>query len=146
MEQQSLWRFKFSHYNFFFEIFIYIGITTSHTLKLDHVYIGRRAQMSNSKSFKHELVIENFCAAKCMLLINQIPCNQWLDSRIKIDWNSKLVGLLHHPFWLQLVSALSDHYFELFSLLCLAKDHLWGVITRNAHMIHIVYWIRFKIV
>ena len=35
-----------------------------------------------------------------------------LDSRvfhIKINWNYNFVGLLHHPFWLQLVWALSDH-------------------------------------
>ena len=44
------------------------------------------------------------------------------------------VGLLHHPFWLQLVYALFGHYFSTFLSTRLAQDHLWGFSTRNAHM------------
>ena len=36
--------------------------------------------------------------------------------------------------------------FSTFKLLCLAKDHRLGFITRNAHMAHIVNLIRFKMV
>ena len=57
---------------------------------------------------------------------------------IKIDWNCNFVGLLHHPFRLQLVSKLLDKHFQLLNPLFLAKDHWWGFITRNAHMVHIV--------
>ena len=64
----------------------------------------------------------------------------------KIDWNCNFVGLLHHPFWLQLVLALSGQHFLLLKPLYLAKDHWWGFITRNAHMVHIVNYIRFKMV
>ena len=63
---------------------------------------------------------------------------------ISIDWNCNFVGLLHHPFWLHLVLALLGQYFLLLEPLCLAKDHWWGLITRNAHMVHIVNKIRFK--
>ena len=36
--------------------------------------------------------------------------------------------------------------FQLFKLHCLAKDHWRGFSTRNAHMVHIVNYIRFKMV
>ena len=42
----------------------------------------------------------------------------WRESKFsvfKIDWNCNFVGLLHHPFWLQLVLALFGHYFSTFS-------------------------------
>ena len=51
-------------------------------------------------------------------------------------------------FWL-LASACFGTFglsFSTFKLLCLAKDHWWGFITRNAHMVHIVNVIRFKMV
>ena len=35
-------------------------------------------------------------------------------SVFKIDWNCNFVGLLHHPFWLQLVLALFGHYLSIF--------------------------------
>ena len=35
------------------------------------------------------------------------------------------MGLWHHPFWLQLVWVFVGFTFELFRLLCLAKDHWW---------------------
>ena len=60
---------------------------------------------------------------------------------IKINWNCNFVGLLHHPFWLLLVLALSDHISTFkTTLICLAncKDHWRAFITRNAHMFHIV--------
>ena len=48
-------------------------------------------------------------------------------------------------FFLALFWAL---FFQPFQLHCLAKDHWRGcnTSTRNAHMVHIVNWIRFKIV
>ena len=57
---------------------------------------------------------------------------------LNINWNCNFVDLLHHPFWLQLVFSLLEHHFQLFQLLCLAKDHWWEFSTRNAHMVHIV--------
>ena len=36
----------------------------------------------------------------------------------KIDWNSYFVGLLQHPFWLQLYLALFGHHIATFKLLC----------------------------
>ena len=33
---------------------------------------------------------------------------------VKIDWNCNFVGLLHHPFWLQLVKTLSGQHFPTF--------------------------------
>ena len=39
-----------------------------------------------------------------------------------------------------------DISFQLFKLLCLAKNHCWGFCTRNAQMVHIVNEIRFKMV
>ena len=64
--------------------------------------------------------------------------------RIKIDWNYNFEGLLHHPFWLQLVLALSANHFQLLKPLCLVKDHWWGFINRNANMVYIVSLIPFK--
>ena len=57
---------------------------------------------------------------------------------LKIDWNCNFRGLLHLPFWLQLVMALWGITFQRLKLLCLAKDHWQGFSTRNAHMVHIV--------
>ena len=37
-------------------------------------------------------------------------------------------------------------YFSTFYTSCFAKDHWWGFSTRNAHMVHIVNLIRFKMV
>ena len=43
---------------------------------------------------------------------------------VKIDRkNCNFVGLLHHPFWFKLLSALLGHYFSTLQLLFLAKDH-----------------------
>ena len=56
------------------------------------------------------------------------------------------VGLLHHPFWLNLVLALLDITFRLFKLLCLAKDNWRGFSTRNTHMVQFVIWIWLKMV
>ena len=57
---------------------------------------------------------------------------------VKIDWTYNFVGLLRHPFWLLLVSALFEHRFSFFELLCLTWDHWTWFSTLNAHMIHIV--------
>ena len=62
----------------------------------------------------------------------------------KINWNCNYVGLLHHPFWLQLVLALFGHYFLTFYTTYIAKDQWRGFSTRNAHMVHIVNSIRLK--
>ena len=43
-------------------------------------------------------------------------------------------------------SFFSDISFQLFKLLCLAKNRWWGFCTRKAHMVHIVNEIRFKMV
>ena len=67
-------------------------------------------------------------------------------SVLKINWNCNYVGLLHHPFWLQLVLALFGRYFSTFYTKCLAKDHWRGFNTRNAHMVHIFNLIRLKMV
>ena len=64
----------------------------------------------------------------------------------KISWNCNFMGLLHHPLWLNLVYTFSGHHFQLLKSLCFAKDHWWGFITRNAHMVNIVYWVRIKVV
>ena len=59
---------------------------------------------------------------------------------------SNFVGLLHHPFWLQLVLTLFCHNFSFFIL------HVWlritdeGSVPQNTHMVHTVNWIRLKIV
>ena len=66
--------------------------------------------------------------------------------RVNTDWNYNFVGLLHHPFWLYLDLALLEHHFTILKLLSLAEDHWWGFSIRNAHMIHIVNWIRYKMV
>ena len=68
-------------------------------------------------------------------------------SMLRINWNCNFVGLLHHPFWLQLVfSHFWIIFLQLFKPLCLAKDHWYGFSTRNAHMVHIVNLIGFKMV
>ena len=48
------------------------------------------------------------------------------------------MGLLHHPFWPQLVLARLGHLFSIFENTFLAEDHWWGFSTRNAHIVHIV--------
>ena len=72
--------------------------------------------------------------------------NLWFAEKI-LPWNYHLscnvmrllfVGLLLHPFWLKLYLALFGHHFSTFKLPCFARDHWWGFITRNAHLVHIV--------
>ena len=41
-------------------------------------------------------------------------CRASKFSVFKIDRNCNFVGLLHHPFWLQLILALFGHYFSTF--------------------------------
>ena len=50
------------------------------------------------------------------------------------------------PFGLSLIWPFWGITFQLFELLCVAKDHWRGFSTRNVHMIHIVNNIRFRIV
>ena len=52
----------------------------------------------------------------------------------KIDWNCNCVGLLHHPFWLQLVLALFRNYFQFFKL------HLWLRITDEGSVPEMRIW------
>ena len=47
-------------------------------------------------------------------LIYLCTCWEHQNFRIKIDWNCNVVGLLHHPFWFQLVLALLGHTFPTF--------------------------------
>ena len=57
------------------------------------------------------------------------------------------MDLLHGiPFGFNFFWYFCDISFQLFKLLCLAKNHWWGFCTRNAHMVHIVNEIRFKMV
>ena len=65
---------------------------------------------------------------------------------VKIVWNCNCVGLLHHPFWLQLFLERLGDFFWSFENTFSAKDHWWVFSTRNAHMVHIVNYIRFKMV
>ena len=44
------------------------------------------------------------------------------------DINFNFVGLLHHPFWIHLVYALSGIHFQLLNPHCLTKDHWWGTV------------------
>ena len=48
------------------------------------------------------------------------------------------------PYGFSLIRHFWGIVFHLLNLLCLAKDHLRGFSTRNAHIFHIVYLIRFK--
>ena len=62
-------------------------------------------------------------------------------------WNSNFVDLLHGiPFGYSFFWYFCDISFQLLKLLCLDKNHWWGFCTRNAHMVHIVNEIRFKMV
>ena len=65
---------------------------------------------------------------------------------VKIDRNCNFVGLLHHPVWLKLLSAVFGHHISIFQLLSLAKDLWRGFNTRNAHMVYIINSIRFEMV
>ena len=57
------------------------------------------------------------------------------------------MDLLHGiPFGLSFFWYFCDISFQLFKLLCLAKNHWWVFCTQNAHMVHIVNEIRFKMV
>ena len=57
------------------------------------------------------------------------------------------MDLLHGiPFGFSFFWCFYDISFQLFKLLCLAKNHWWGFCARNAHMVHIVNEIRFKMV
>ena len=47
---------------------------------------------------------------------SKFPCLKLIEIVI-------FVGLLHHPFWLQLVLALFGHYLSTFDTTCLGKDH-----------------------
>ena len=57
------------------------------------------------------------------MICSQVLRSTWFDSqrfesikivRVNIDWNCYFVALLHHPFWFQLVLALSGHHFPTF--------------------------------
>ena len=60
---------------------------------------------------------------------------------IVILWIYYMASLL-----LQLLLLIFWHLFSIFKLLCLAKNHWWEFCTRNAHMVHIINEIRFKMV
>ena len=54
-------------------------------------------------------------------------------------FHKKTTGFGHSLF-------LWEITFQLLRLLCLAKDHWWEFSSGNVHMVHIVNWIRFKMV
>ena len=57
------------------------------------------------------------------------------------------MDLLHGiPFGFSFFWYFCDISFQLFKLLCLAKNHWWRFCNRNAHMVHIVNKIIFKMV
>ena len=67
--------------------------------------------------------------------------------RVEIYLNCNFVDLLHGiPFGFSFFWYFCDISFQLFKLLCLAKNHWWGFCTRNAYMVHIVNEIQFKMV
>ena len=51
---------------------------------------------------------------------------------LKSDWNCDFVGLLHHPllFGFSLFRHFWGITFRPFKLLCLAKDHWWGLVKK----------------
>ena len=49
--------------------------------------------------------------------VSEGTCSHVLNV-LKIHWNCKFVGLLHHPFWLFLILALLGIHFQLFQLFC----------------------------
>ena len=65
-------------------------------------------------------------------------------SVFKYDINCNFVGYCTIPFGFNLFWHLLVFTFQLFKLHYLAKDHWWWFSTRNAHMVHIVKLIRFK--
>ena len=57
------------------------------------------------------------------------------------------MDLLHGiPFGFSFFWYFCDISFQPFKLLCLAKNHWWRFCNRNAHMVHTVTEIRFKMV
>ena len=61
---------------------------------------------------------------------------------IVILWICYITYLLASASFGTFVTSL----FNFLKLLCLAKNHWWGFCSRNAHMVHIVNEIRFKMV
>ena len=55
-------------------------------------------------------------------------------SGFKIDWNCNFVGLLHHPFWFQLVLALLVITFQF------SKLHIWLRITDEGSVPEMRIW------
>ena len=75
-----------------------------------------------------------------LLILIHYLCNahfHWL-------WRRKLY-LLHHSFWLQLILAHFEHHFSSTFWTSLFGLGSLMISTRNAHMVHIVNKIRFKI-
>ena len=67
----------------------------------------------------------------------------WNLTKILLAKVTYYVGFFYTiPFGFILFMALLGITFQLFKLLCLAKDHWRGFGTRNAHMVHIVDYIR----
>ena len=53
---------------------------------------------------------------------------------VKIDRNCNFVGLLHHPFWLELLLALLGHYFSTFSTTFFGEGSLTRVQYPDMHI------------
>ena len=78
-----------------------------------------------------------FQSTSCMSALRSTSVDSfWEHQNIpyKIDWNCYFVGLLHNPFWLQLILPILGQHFLLLKSLSLAKEYWWGFNTQNAHM------------
>ena len=108
-----------------------------------------------SKSPSHFTLVNqiDFTFRNCIAFHLQVDCRKYTEadcsnenllySIFSFYWKCNCLGLLHNPFLLQLVLTLLGITFQLFKLLCLAKDYWRGFNTRNAQMAHIVNYIRF---
>ena len=119
--------------------------------QIEHSYIWH-AHITSTTWWVSLLVDQSFPGAHVakFYVRLQLICSVLRASKIfcvEIYWNCNFVDLLHGiPFGFSFFWYVCDISFQLFKLLCLAKNHLWEFCTRNAHMVHIVNEIRFKVV
>ena len=84
------------------------------------------------------LVLSHFGTCMCSNVETNLSWTCLVSGPLKFEHPSVLLFCF---FW-----YFCDISFQLFKLLCLAKNHWWGFCTRNAHMVHIANQIRFKMV
>ena len=77
----------------------------------------------------------------CTSMQNKFKCMCKFAQSTFLHWNCNFVGLLDSACLGAFGKSLYNFNFK---LLYLAKNHCWGWSTWNAHMVHIVYSIRFK--